>query len=273
MSALDALLPIAAVAILYGIGLRRMWERVGVGRLVPVWRAVTFGIGIAVTALTLGPPLDHLADTDLTAHMVQHVLLIWVCAPLLVVGTPFPPILWAFDDDVRRRGQRAWRRVHRSAAGPAWPAWVVVAMVLQGVTLLAWHVPSLYDAAVRNDLVHAMEHATFLGTAVFFWWALAGAVRRARFGPGILAVFVAKLPGLLIGVGLAIDRHIWYPVYGRGSAALENQHVAGVVMWVGGGMIATVTALILFGNWLAGLERAAPSRAVGMQAPVPEQAR
>ena len=108
---------------------------------------------------------------------------------------------------------------------------------------------------------------------MFFWWALAGAVRRSRFGPGILAVFVAKLPGLVIGVGLAVDRHIWYPVYGRGPAALEDQHVAGVVMWVGGGMIATVTALILFGSWLAGLERDAPSRAVGMQAPVPERAR
>ena len=93
---------------------------------------------------------------------------------------------------------------------------------------------------------------------MFFWWTIAGAVRRTRYGAGLLVVFVAKLPGLVLGVGMTIGTHVWYPVYGQGAHALTEQQVAGVIMWIGGGMIATASALVLFANWFASLERTTP---------------
>jgi putative membrane protein len=266
----NALLPVAIVGAWYAVGLVRMWERVGVGRLVSRARVVAFVSGLFATAVALGPPLDTLADRNLTAHMGQHVLLIFVAAPLLVVGAPFPVLLWAFSDRRRIAWQRGWRRVHRSVAGDAWPLWVGGALTVQAVTLMLWHVPLFYDAAVHNDAVHAAEHATFLFTAIAFWWTAAGAVRRARYGALLIAVFIAKLPGLLIGVGMTFDRHVWYPVYGHGAHALDDQQFAGVLMWVGGGTIAAITALWTFALWMHSLEVHSPSSAARTTLHVPD---
>jgi putative membrane protein len=259
MSAVGGLVPVVAVGAMYAMGLTLMWQRVGTGRLVSRPRAVLFACGLAATAVALGPPVDAGVDTSLTVHMTQHVLLIWVSAPLLVAGAPLPTLLWALPDHRRVALQARWRRVHHNVAGPAWPWWVAATAALQAVTLALWHLPPAYEAAVRNETIHALEHASFLFTAVAFWWTIAGAVRRARFGAGVLAVFVAKLPGLLLGVGMTIDPHVWYRIYGLGAAGLHDQQGAGVVMWVGGGTVATAAALVLFACWMQALERSAPS--------------
>ncbi len=250
---------VVALGVWYAIGLGRMWARVGRGRLVSPVRAGCFATGVVVLLFALGPPLDTQVDTNLTLHMTQHVLMMWVAAPLLVAGAPFPTLLWALPDNVRPRLQRHWQRLHRRASGDAWPLWVAVALAVQTTALAVWHVPALYQAAVRNDAVHMTEHFVFFGTSVALWWTLAGAVRRARYGAGVLAVFIAKLPGLILGVGMTLDAHIWYPVYGSGAGALHDQQYAGIVMWVAGGMIATVAALVLFASWMTALERLAPN--------------
>jgi putative membrane protein len=258
VTAVSGLSPVIAVAFVYAIGLDRMWQRVGRGRLVSPTRAVLFLLGLAVTGVALGPPLDSVVGTSFTAHMTQHVLLIWVSAPLLVAGSPMPVLLWALPDRRRVSAQRRWRAVHRSVAGTAWPWWVAATATLQGVVLAVWHLPVLYQAALDHSLVHAAEHASFLFAAIAFWWTIAGAVRRSRFGAGVLAVFVAKLPGLFLGVGMTLSGRVWYPHYGTGASALRDQQGAGVVMWVGGGMVATIAALVLFGLWMHALERATP---------------
>jgi cytochrome c oxidase assembly factor CtaG len=258
VTAVGGLSPVVAVAFAYAIGLDRMWQRVGRGRLVSPTRAVLFLLGLAVTGVALGPPLDGTVETSFTAHMTQHVLLIWISAPLLVAGSPMPVLLWALPDRYRLAAQRRWRTVHRSVAGPAWPMWVAATAAVQAVVLAVWHLPVLYQAALDNSLVHAAEHASFLFSAMAFWWTIAGAVRRSRFGAGVLAVFVAKLPGLFLGVGLTLATRVWYPHYGTGAGAVHDQQAAGVVMWVGGGMVATIAALVLFGLWMQALERATP---------------
>jgi putative membrane protein len=250
---------VVAVAIWYALGLARMWNRAGVGRLVSKTRVALFAAGLAATALALGPPLDTHVGTNFTLHMTQHVVLIWVAAPLLVAGAPVPPLLWGLPDSWRVKVQRRWQRIHRSVAGDAWPLWVAFAVLAQALALAIWHLAPMYQAALGSDLVHTAEHASFLFTAIALWWTIAGAVRRLRFGAGVLAIFVAKLPGLLLGVGLTLDTHIWYRRYGSGAAALRDQQYAGVVMWVGGGMAATVAALILFGLWMQAMERDAPN--------------
>ena len=253
------LTPVVAVGVAYALGLMRMWARVGRGRLVSETRVALFAFGLAATAVALGPPLDGVVTHNLTAHMTQHVLLLWVAAPLLVAGAPLPVLLWTLSDERRVRVQHRWQHVHRIATGNAWPVWVVVAMLVQSVVLLGWHAPALYQSALHNDLVHAVEHASFLLSAMAFWWLIAGAVRQSRYGTGVLAVFGAKLPCLLLGVGMTIDPHVWFRAYGTSAAGLQDQQWAGVVMWMGGGTVATIGALVLLGLWLRALERAAPA--------------
>jgi putative membrane protein len=259
MSRYTGIEPVVLVALWYGIGLQRMWATVGAGRLVSQTRAALFACGLVATACALGPPLDSEIGTSLTAHMVQHMVLIWVSAPLLVAGAPLPTLLFALPRDAHLRVQRIWQRAHRSLVGPAWPLWVGSAVALQTASLIVWHTRPAYEAAVDNGVVHSLEHAAFLFTAMFLWWTIAGAVRRTRYGPGVLVVFIAKLPSIFIGVGMAVDVHVWYPVYGRGAAGLQDQQNAGLVMWLGAGAVATVCALVVLGLWLQALERAAPA--------------
>jgi putative membrane protein len=260
MSASSGFEAVIAFAIIYAIGLARIWRRVGFGRLVSPLRASTFGVGLAVLAVALGPPLDTQVGHDLSLHMTQHVLMIWVAAPLLVVGAPFPTLFWALPNDARARVQPRWQRVHREVAGDHWPVWIAVASFAQAIALGVWHLPALYQRAAQDALVHSLEHASFLFTALFFWWTIAAAVRRTRFGAGVLAVFIAKFPGLILGVGMTLAKQPWYPTsYGTGAAALRDQQGAGAVMWVGGGMIATIAGLALFWHWMQALERATPS--------------
>jgi len=264
MNALGGVELVIAFGFWYALGLTRMWGRVGVGRLVSRTRLRMFVSGLVVTAVALGPPLDTHVDSNLPLHMTQHVLLMWIAAPLLIAGSPMPTLVWALPASWRMATQRRWRRVHRSVASSAWPAWVAGAVVLQAVTLAVWHIPRFYEAAISNGAIHVAEHASFLLSSMVLWWTVAGAVQRMRFGAGVLAVFVAKLPGLVLGVGMTLDAHIWYRSYGTDVAALHDQQLAGVIMWVGGGMIATVAALVLFWLWMQALERNAPNPPVAV---------
>jgi cytochrome c oxidase assembly factor CtaG len=84
-------------------------------------------------------------------------------------------------------------------------------------------------------------------------------VRRARYGATLVAVFIGKLPGLLLGVGMTIDAHVWYRSYGSGAHALADQQYAGVVMWVGGGSVAAIAGLVTFTVWMRAMERTDPN--------------
>lgn len=256
MSGSGAFEAVIAVAVAYALGLARIWRRVGTGRLVSPRRALLFFAGLVALGVALGPPIDGRVGRDLTLHMTQHVLMIWVAAPLLVIGAPLPTLLWSLPDDARLRAQHWWQRVHHEIAGDHWPVWVVLASFAQAIALGVWHVPALYEAASQHAVVHALEHASFFFTALFFWWTIAAAVRRSRFGVGVLAVFVAKFPGLILGVGMTLAKRPWYPA---SYVSLTDQQGAGVVMWVAGGMIATIAGLALFWHWMQAMERATPS--------------
>src|SRR3954454_1177116 len=121
-------------AALYVIGLSRVWATAGFGRLVPAGRALVFLGALAMLAVALGPPMDRFADTNLTWHMVQHIVLIWIAAPMLVLGAPMPTLLWALPDHPRSVAHRWWRRAHRSAAGDRWPVWVGAALAVSSTT-------------------------------------------------------------------------------------------------------------------------------------------
>lgn len=224
----------------------------------PPWRIGAFLLGIAALAAALLPPLEDLAWRFLSAHMAQHFLLTLIAAPLLVLGAPFAPLVRALPMRARRGGARLAGRLLGLGGGWGSGRWLVVATGAYVVVLGAWHVPALYQAALGSSAVHALEHALFLGAALFFWWSVAGAARRGAHGVGILAVFLSGLATGALAALITFSPRLWYPVYtagGWGLSPLEDQHVAGALMWVPGGVIHGVAAVLLFLGWLSHSER------------------
>jgi cytochrome c oxidase assembly factor CtaG len=187
--------------------------------------------------------------------MVQHELLMAVAAPLLVLGQPLVPFLWALPP--------AWRRVVRSwASGPRVRAgWEIlthplVAWSLHGAAVWLWHVPSLYQATVEHDAVHALQHASFLGTGLLFWWtALRWRGTRGGKPVAIVALFTTAIHTSLLGALLTFTSRIWYPIYlprtaPWGLTPLEDQQLAGLIMWIPAGLAYTAAALALLAGWL-----------------------
>ena len=246
----------------YATGVRRIWARAGRGRVVREWQIACFVIGLVSSVGVLVGPLDLLSNTYLWAHMTQHMVLIVIASPLLAVGAPLPALLWALPPARRQRPASLWRRVQRSAAGPSWWAWAAAAFFVHALALWAWHIPSAYGYAIHHAPVHLMEHASYLGTGVFFWWSVISAQRRATYGLGVLVVFLMAFQGTALGAWMTIANTPWYGAYSAGHhslSAMDDQQLAGVIMWCPGGFAYLAAAAALFYAWVAGEERRNPA--------------
>ena len=202
--------------------------------------------GLISAALAL-VGLERASETSFTSHMVQHVILLVVTAPLLALGAPV----------VLERLPARWNRLAHSMLGPYWVGWMALAIVLQGAAMVLWHLPGPFQSAVTSDPLHGLEHLTLIATAVLFWWVVLGA-GPARVVMGIVALFFATTACSALGAALALATHTWYPAY----RSLDDQAMGGVIMWSVAGAAYLVAALALFFVWLAGLERAAPGELV-----------
>ncbi len=241
---------------LYARGLSEVWGRAGTGRVVHRWQAGAFAVGLVVLVATLVGPLAELAHERLWAHMLQHMILVAIAAPLLVLGNPLAAMLSAVPGRLGRNAMW-WRRLSRSHNRPVgWVAWAASALLVSTVSLWVWHAPGPYQAALGSDWLHALQHASFLGTALFFWWAVIGARKRSLYGPGVLFVFVAAVQGTLLGTVMALASRPWYPAYARvadgGLSPMQDQQVAGVIMWGPTGAVYALAAVLLFAAWLGG---------------------
>jgi cytochrome c oxidase assembly factor CtaG len=261
------LLGLVAAAAVYARGLRTYWGRVGRGQGVRSWQVAAYAGGLGAVGAALISPLDALAEELFTAHMIQHLVLIVAAAPLLVLGAPLVPALWALSRARRHALGRWWRGARLVRAG--WRALSQPAIVwaLYAMTLWVWHLPFLYQAALVSAPVHALEHATLLASALLFWWTALhpGRAGRVGYGAGVLYVFTAGLQSGLLGVLLTFARTPWYPAYAPSEAAwglgpLEDQQLAGLLMWVPGGLAHVAAALGLLVAWLVSAEREARRR-------------
>jgi cytochrome c oxidase assembly factor CtaG len=219
-------------------------------------RRLAFLAAVAVAALALVSPLDALSSSLASAHMVQHLLLTTVVAPLLVVSAPTATLLRGLPRGVRSDLGRI-RRTSRFRVGRAVVEHPVLAATAHVVALWVWHAGGPYELALRNDLVHRLQHVVFLLTAVAAWAVVGAAARRRRDAPGVgvLVLFVLSVQGSLLGALLTFAGEPWYPAYGERSAAwdltpIEDQQLAGLVMWVPGGVTYLVAALALLGRWV-----------------------
>lgn len=257
-------LPLVMAGGLYLRGTRALWARVGVGHGLGRWQVMAYAGGLLTLVTALISPLDALGGALLSAHMVQHLLLIAVAAPLLVLGQPPTALLWAVPERRRRQLGRWWRGA--PALRSAWSMLTLplVAWLLHTAALWAWHAPPLYQAALDVPLLHGAEHLSFLGTGLLFWWTvlapgpavvLPSRPRQTAYGLGALSIFALTLQSGLLGALMTFAPAPWYPAYtGRtapwGLAPLEDQQLAGLLMWVPGGMVYAAVALVLLAVWI-----------------------
>ena len=243
----------------YAAGVVRLWRNAGFGRGVRPVEALAFLTGWVALMVALSPLLDEWSEQWQAAHMVQHELLMVVAAPLIAVGAPLVGILWALPLRLRLAVVGAVQHtplpgIWRTIAPPA------VAFFLYGVTLWIWHIPALYDAALEHEAVHIVQHLCFFGTAVFFWWGIVhGRQGRLGYGAAVVYLFVTAVHSGVLGALLTVSPRVWYaPYLAHHPAALtplEDQQLAGLVMWIPAGLAFAAGALFLFAAWLRQSDR------------------
>jgi putative membrane protein len=245
------LVSLGLAALLYLMGSMRLQRRsrtrsAGKG-------AAAFGLGWLLLVVALVSPLHRLGGALLWAHMAQHELLMVLAAPLLVLSRPLVVSLWAMPPRARRRLGSALRA---TAPLVRWLGRIEVAWLLHALAIIAWHVPWLYDRTVESDLVHSLQHASFLGTALLFWWSVLTEGRlRGRYGGAVLSLFTTAVYTGGLGALLTVASRPWYSAYGAaaplwGLTPLEDQQLAGLIMWVPAGASYLVASLWLVVLWL-----------------------
>lgn len=228
---------------LYARGLGAYRHRAGRGRVVPRWRVWCHALAWLALLVALVSPLDAMGGALFSAHMVQHLLLMMIAAPLYVAGDAMSVSLWALPVSARRAVGAWWLR-HRRVRG-TWRlvARPGVAWLLHVGALWLWHAPSFYDRALVDARVHVLEHVTFFATALLFWWViLRPHGRRLGAGPAVVYLFAAALQSTLLGALLALARHPLYAAHfgttrAWGFTPLEDQQLAGLLMWVPAGLV------------------------------------
>jgi putative membrane protein len=259
--------PLLLAAALYGWGTVRVRRA---ARPFPLHAIAAFIAGLVVIAAALTGPLDELADRSLAWHMVQHLALVVLAAPLLLLGAPHRLALAALPP----RAAASLARILTSAplrllTHPV-VAWLQFALILYGA-----HFSPLYEAALENEAVHAAEHALFLTSAIVFWTPLL-AVAPAPHAPPhparLLALFLALPMSAFLGFAFWVTRSVLYAHYAGVPGALDDQRNAGAVMWLAGGAPLLLAILWCIADWGAREQRlAAISDAGTALNPAPER--
>lgn len=228
----------------------------------PVWRAWSFVAGIAVLWISLGSPLEELADTVLTAHMIEHLLLMTVVPPLLLAGWPTVPMLRGIPAGLRRFSVAPllrWRGLRKAEDLFTTPLFAWLAMSL---TLLLWHIPGAYDYALEHEYVHDFEHLCFLSSSLLFWWVLLRPWPSRLPSLGWLALLYlisADFVNTLLSALLAFAGRPVYSYYLQhgndlGLDPSTDQTVGASIMWVFGSIAFLLPAMVLLARLLQGEE-------------------
>jgi putative membrane protein len=252
-------------AVWYWVGIRRPRLRAVTGprrRPRRLWRPLAFYSGLAAIALALTGPVDRLSDSFLWAHMLQHLLLMLVAAPLVVLGAPWLPFWRPLPLAFRRRVASALARGPRLAPvrmGAKWLAMPAVAWVLFNGDLALWHVPALYDLTERNAGLHYVEHAMFFGFAMLFWAQGADSPPfhcRLDDIERVLYLTAGAVASWLLAVVLALSTTPLYSAYSSihprpgGLSALTDQQLAAGIMWGPGSVPFAIGVFWLLYAWL-----------------------
>jgi len=211
----------------------------------PDWRLVSFLGGLAVLWLSIGSPMDGFADSALSAHMVEHLLLMSFVPPLVLLGFPTVPLLRGLPRPLTRYvvapfiRLRPLRRLGHFVTTP------VVAWLAMNITFLSWHIPAAYDFALRHERWHDFEHICFLGTSILFWWPIIlpwPSHTRTRGWYLILYLVLADIVNTALSAFIAFCGKPLYTYYLTqpnpfGASPMDDQVAGAVIMWVVGSLV------------------------------------
>lgn len=253
------LAPLYAVGIGFYVGTQRLWRHAGGGRGASYSQVAAFWTGWLIAALAVTSPLHWLGERLFAAHMVEHELLMVIAAPLMAFARINGPLMWSLPAPFRPAAGRLlnspiltspWRFVSHPMS----------ATILHGAALWVGHAPPLYAWALENTAVHRLQHISFFGTALLFWWVLLygrgrGRSSRVRDGIAVACLFITILHSGVLGALLTVSPRLWIP--GQGAlagefslSALEDQQLAGILMWVPMGILYTSAGLFFAYRWL-----------------------
>lgn len=219
----------------------------------PAWRLVSFLLGLATIWVALASPLDEFADALLSAHMVEHLLLMSFVPPLVLLGYPIVPLLRGLPGSVRNAVFGPLIRSRSLRKLGHWLTTPFVAWLAMNLMFLGWHIPAAYDFALENEHWHEVEHLCFLGTSLLFWWPIIRPwpMRATRLGWFVLLYLLsADLVNTILSAFLAFCDRPVYGYYLRAPNAfhispMTDQRAGAAAMWVLGSLVFLVPAVIL----------------------------
>lgn len=264
----DVILVLLLAGTLYIRGWRQLRQKQHL--LANGWRLVSYLAGLAAVCLALLSPIDVLSQQLFLFHMIQHLLLMMIAPPLLWLAEPFPVGVWGMPASVRPLIVHAFNKNSRFRAGlqrltAPGIIWLLLITVLWG-----WHDPQAYNAALRVDWLHDLEHLSFFGVAWLYWWQLTGAAPILGRRPSTLARVIYAIggvpPNMIAGIFIAFSESIIYTHYLSvprlfGISVLYDQQLGGLLMWIPGSMMYIIAALVLIFRRLQREERQPPSAA------------
>lgn len=220
---------------------------------VPGWRAISFVLGVLTLWVALASPLDTFSSFLITAHMLQHMLLMMVAPPLLLLGAPLIPLVRGLPIFARREFAGPflnWRAAQRIGAALS-NLWI--ALTLMGIAMFAWHTPRLYELALASSSWHEFEHGCFFVASLMFWWPVVRPWPTHIHSPRWAAVpylFVGDLQNTILSAILIFSDRVLYPSYAKmprvfGLSATQDQAASGAIMWVVGSLAFVVPAVAI----------------------------
>jgi cytochrome c oxidase assembly factor CtaG len=255
---LDPLLivPLGLVLLIYLVGWRRLSKR---SSRPP--RAALFLSGWTVLTLSLVSPLHAAGERSFTMHMIEHELIMLVATLLLAMSSSGAVMAWGLPRPLRLSLAGSWKSPLQST----WKRLTepVTATAIQSVVMWLWHAPPLFDRALESSGWHIAQHACFFISSLLFWWAMLHP-RRGGYGVSAACLFATSLIGGALGALMSFSSSPWYADYAAMGMTgvldldpLTDQRLAGLIMWIPGGMVHGVAAILLFYKWLKEADRAA----------------
>jgi len=227
---------------------------------VQAWHAGGFILGLFLIWLATASPLSSLDHESLTAHMVQHLLLMTFAPPFILLGAPMKPLLHALT----RRSVHVIGRLFQSARMQQLERALthpVICWLGAATTLVAWHIPAVFVLGLRSQMWHGIEQASFLATGLLFWWPVIQPRPMVSKWPEssmLLYLFLATLPCDILSAFLVFCDRVVYPVFlsspqSFGLSALEDQQCAGALMWTCVTVVYLIAAAIFAARLLSPL--------------------
>jgi len=245
-------IPLLVLGVCCAVGNWVLWQRsAATGRNPRGRRALAFFGSWLSLAVALVSPLHWLGEHLFSFHMIEHEILMAVSAPLLAVARPIGALLWSLPRNLR---VAAGRVLKLPVISLTW-GWLSAggnATVIHGAAIWIWHAPILFDAAVTNAAMHRLQHLSFLLTAILFWWSV---FWRSNAGVAAWHLFITMLHTSALGALMALAPRVLYQPQPATAAAwgltpLEDQQLAGLIMWIPAGTIYAGAALALVAVWI-----------------------